>query len=68
MKEFIMQESEEMTTFGSVWKKYEPVAELVRCKNCKYRESPDGYALFCSKLGRMVDDNWYCGDGERRKA
>ena len=29
-----MQETEEMTTFGTVWKHYKPTTELVRCKDC----------------------------------
>lgn len=41
MTEFIMQETEEMKTFGSVWKRYEPVAELIRCKDCKYYHKPE---------------------------
>ena len=69
MKEFIMQETEEMKTFGSVWKRYEPVAVLVRCKDCKHRpkepnietyesgfdlEFPEG-----SKCPCQCEDGWY---------
>lgn len=41
MIEFIMRETEEMKTFGSVWKRYEPVAMLVRCKYCKFYQKPE---------------------------
>ena len=60
MKEYIMHETEEMTTFGSVWKRYEPVAELIRCKDCKWRY-PDGNCDYGNK-----DEEWFCADGKRR--
>ena len=65
MKEFVMQETEEMTTFGSVWKRYEPVAELVRCKDCKKR-----YTVLCiqEEAGNINNqDDWFCADGERKE-
>ncbi len=70
MKEFIMQEIEERTTFGSarkryesVWKRYKPVAELVRCQNCKNGEpGACGYGIDCD--GVWHDDDWYCADGK----
>ncbi len=70
MKEFVMQETEEMTTFGSVWKRYEPVAELVRCKDCKYA-APDMVCSHESEWGNEIsrnrgNPNWYCADGDRR--
>ena len=41
LKEILVmrQETEETTTFESVWKRYEPVEEPIRCKDCKYREA-----------------------------
>ena len=61
MKEYIMQETEEMTTFGSVWKRYEPVAELVRCKDCKFR-----YTECCIlKDQQPLMDTFYCWQGTR---
>ena len=70
MNEFIMQETEEMTTFGSVWKRYEPVAELIRCKDCKHRGNSEKCVL--SAISEEKDfplfilDNrgdWFCADG-----
>ena len=70
MKEFVMQETEEMTTFGSVWKRYEPVAELVRCKDCIY-----GKQLFPDYISCEISEenesgchashkpDWFCADG-----
>ena len=45
------------------------VVELVRCKDCIYRDSEDkkcdcGHDIVW-QLPR--DDNWFCADGERRK-
>ena len=67
MKEFVMQETEELTTFGSVWKRYEPVAELVRCKKCKHCEYPTSEKEWCKK-GHLHGnaETWFCADGERR--
>ena len=73
MNEFVMQETEEMTTFGSVWKRYEPVAELVRCKDCKYW-SAERINDF-NKCRRWINvgvknfatmGDWFCADGERK--
>jgi hypothetical protein len=71
MKEFIMQETEEMTTFGSVWKCYEPVAEIVRCKDCIYGDDfdcpaplPTGY--LCQKGHGSHTGEWFCADGGKR--
>ena len=62
MKEYIMQETEEMTTFGTVWKQYKPITELVRCKDCKsYCEQTRD----CEHLTiGGVDREWFCADGE----
>lgn len=45
------------------------VVELVRCKDCIYRD-PEDKKCDCGhdivwQLPR--DDNWFCADGERRK-
>lgn len=73
MKEFIMQETEEMTTFGSVWKRYDPVSELVRCKDCKYWSAER--IIDFNKCRRWINvgvknfatiGDWFCADGERR--
>ena len=65
-----MQETEEMTTFGSVWKRYEPVAELVRCKDCLYGADFDidvypYVAYLCEKGYGSHTGDWFCADGER---
>ena len=49
--------------------KQELVGELVRCKDCKYRDPEDrkcdcGHGILW-QLPR--DDNWFCADGERRE-
>ena len=43
--------------------KQEVVAELVRCKDCKYRH----YYDFCTGRGypRLVPDDGFCDKGER---
>ena len=84
MAEFIMQETEEMKTFGSVWKRYEPVAVLVRCKDCKHRPKEPDLETYKSSFDLEFpdsrcpcecadgfyswypDDNWFCGNGERK--
>ena len=41
--------------------------EIVRCKECKYNckeEYEDEY--MCSNLDRLVWDDWYCAEAERR--
>lgn len=38
---------------------------VVRCKDCKYMGSPDGYVMFCKHIHKFVDENWHCGDGEK---
>ena len=71
MKEVIMQQTEEMTTFGSVWKRFEPVKELVRCKDCRWwHENP-----LCKGMGdcgqangiAMKPHDWFCADGKRKE-
>ena len=61
-----MQETEEMTTFGSVWKRYEPVAELIRCKDCKHGRQYDSNAIDCEYRELATEPDWFCADGERR--
>ena len=61
MTEFIMQETEEMKTFGSVWKRYEPVAVLVRCKDCKHRYK--GWCCAKYHVLEEVKDDFFCADG-----
>lgn len=37
--------------------------EIVRCKNCKHWEDE----LWCNKLERGTNENFYCAYGEKRK-
>ena len=74
MKEVIMQQTEEMTTFGSVWKRFEPVKELIRCKDCKWRGNKKKciVAFVSDKQDFPLSfyDNrgeWFCADGERKE-
>ena len=64
-----MQETEEMTTFGSVWKRYEPVAEVVRCKDCIYwQDNNGGYPHIGCKWreDETPDPDDFCSAGERK--
>ena len=76
MKEVIMQQTEEMTTFGSVWKRFEPVKELIRCKDCKHGEpcknglGEDAIECFDSDIClevRCRRPNWFCANGELKE-
>ncbi len=43
--------------------------EVVRCKNCKYRD-PEDHKCDCGHDIRWQlprEDNWFCADAERRK-
>ena len=71
MKEYIMQETEEMTTFGIVWKQYKPVSELVRCKDCRYSKDWNANTIKCIKTddGSIMFHNkcWFCAYGEPKE-
>ena len=69
MSELIMKVTAERMTTGSIWKRFETVAELVRCKDCVYRTVDDGatQAECLLRLGYFpVKDEFYCADGKRR--
>ena len=75
MKEYIMQETEEVTAFGSVWRKYEPAKELIRCANCEWFEPNNAeegdLSGDCENQNspcwtQPVDAVFYCGCGEKR--
>lgn len=38
--------------------------ELVRCKDCVFRDDRDG---MCEHVQQVRDPNWYCADAERKK-
>ena len=43
------------------------VVEVVRCKDCKFHTDEEPGMVYCPGiLGNWVNDDWYCGDGERR--
>lgn len=39
------------------------VGELVRCKDCVFRDDRDG---MCEHVQQVRDPDWYCADGERK--
>lgn len=41
-------------------------AEVVRCKDCKYKGSL--YSICCAKEHNSEGRDWFCADGERKKA
>lgn len=47
-----------------VFKRYEEVPEIVRCKNCVYAND-DGTICRCG-VGRETTPNGYCDRGERK--
>ena len=38
--------------------------ELVRCKDCVFRDDRDGV---CEHVQQVRDPDWYCADGERKE-
>ena len=45
--------------------------ELVRCKDCKFTQEPIiedyvGKRIWCNRLDRYFDNDWFCADGEKR--
>lgn len=49
------------------------VVEVVRCKDCKHRRELIGTGAYCEKTYtfmsvqyKLIDDDFYCADGERR--
>ena len=44
------------------------VVEAVRCKDCKFHTDEEPGMVYCPGiLGNWVNDDWYCGDGERKE-
>lgn len=51
---------------GEVVMKAEKVAELVRCKDCKYHEDEELGMVWCPYfIGSWVENDFYCAIGER---
>lgn len=45
----------------------EKVAELVRCKDCKYHEDEEPGMVYCpNHVSGWVSEDFFCKDGERR--
>ena len=41
---------------------------VVRCKNCEYREDEQPGMVYCPNIvGGWVDENWFCAGGERKE-
>ena len=48
--------------------KQEIVGELVRCKDCRWREQEEPGMVYCPNvMGNWVEDEWFCADAERRE-
>ena len=44
------------------------VVEVVKCKDCKFHTDEEPGMVYCPGiLGNWVNDDWYCGDGERKE-
>ena len=39
---------------------------IVRCKYCKYLNTPANGVPFCKRIKKFVDADWFCADGKRR--
>lgn len=70
MKEYVVKETEEVTVFGNIWRKYEPTFELVRCNKCRFGTVVnEGFAVICDlNLRRQLHDpDWFCADAKPRE-
>ncbi len=59
MKEMIFRTSDD----GIVMNNTSEI-ELVRCKNCKKRNSLECWQYFFGRI--KIPDDWFCADGERK--
>lgn len=42
--------------------------ELIRCKDCKYKEAEEIGMVYCSiPIDGWVSEDWFCADGERKE-
>ena len=53
-------------------KMLEEQSQIVRCKDCKFTQEPIiedyvGKRIWCNKLDRYFDNDWFCADGERKE-
>ena len=69
--ELLKEQQETISSFQGTIRKLnaalEEQAEIVRCKDCKYCESPNATRDWCKKghLHRNAQ-TWFCADGERK--
>lgn len=66
------EERENPNNFTHEFKMMADVNEIVRCKDCEFKDQPieiagHKFLPYCKNLQRFVDDEWFCGDGERRE-
>lgn len=57
MKEFIIEVDHPYT---------QGMQELVRCKDCKWRENTGASTKWLPCMEIKTNGNWFCADGERR--
>lgn len=48
---------------------WEPIKELVRCKDCKWLKWVDANdeMVYCNLYKRCFPMDWFCADGERKE-
>ena len=42
--------------------------EIVRCKDCKWRNNCATSSKWLPCMSNRYDDNWFCADGERKES
>lgn len=43
-----------------------PSVEVVRCRECRYREKEQPGMIYCpNTVGGWVDEDWFCAGGEK---
>lgn len=48
--------------------KWEIIGELVRCKDCRWKEEEQPGMVYCpATVGGWVDEDWFCKGGERNE-
>ena len=62
-REYICQRDEHIGDKHAYFGAFEPMQELVRCKDCR-KNCTDNCLLYWNDIN--TPDNWYCADGERK--
>ena len=68
-REYVCQRDELIANKHCWLGKFEPVRDLVRCKDCKYKDDAcvkTGKDNYCNLMHCFHSDDWFCADGERR--